>query len=333
VPRNVADSSKFTFRHLEVLFRYTEDGRGAIEQPVVTRWGSQLRTELSIDSRRSALEMAIDDPEFKCIAVTRKRQGEDDNREEDLRDDSLLPYPLQGRGVYTSVALSVKDMDYWDAVKEYQKLNAAICEAITMLSSGSALLSDAAISFLQLNDKLMSIKDDAFPRLLPTSADVAVFKQKWKERFQGHLTNAHYAALLLDPRKHVREFVKSQPAFLGEGDTFGNTAAIAAASAYVTAAADDDIPDDHPAVQSLSAKMTIKDAKEKLLDGQLRAYIGVHPKMTVKNLGIDDKLLRQCVEGDSPSLFFSQQVRNSHCELCVAMVHCRSLCHTCNADM
>jgi hypothetical protein len=62
--------------------------------------------------------------------------------------------------------------------------------------------------------------------------------------------------------------------------------------------------------------LRVKDAKEKWLETQLQAYLCLHRKVQLKHLGLDDKMIRQCIQRDSPSLFFEQKMSASAC--CVA---------------
>jgi hypothetical protein len=56
------------------------------------------------------------------------------------------------------------------------------------------------------------------------------------------------------------------------------------------------------------------DAKQKLLEGQLRTFVGVHPKLNLKVLAIKEEDMRKCVEGDSPLQWYTDKVPVT-CEL------------------
>lgn len=54
--------------------------------------------------------------------------------------------------------------------------------------------------------------------------------------------------------------------------------------------------------------MPVQDAKVLVLGTHLRAFIGVHPKITTKKLKITDEALSSCVMGTSPMSFWHGQV-------------------------
>ena len=118
-----------------------------------------------------------------------------------------------------------------------------------MLGGDTALLFDAVLACSVINDEIIKLKRESYPHLLPDAASVAVLKQKWRERLQGHLEPQHYYAILMDSRKHVRDcFVQKQPLLLGEAETRGNTAVIRAGLAFLLRTADRDVSDEEPAV-------------------------------------------------------------------------------------
>jgi hypothetical protein len=126
-----------------------------------------------------------------------------------------------------------------------------------------------------------------------------------------HLRGKHYLALLLDPRQHVREWVASQPSLVWSVATEnrGSTEASQTAFECLQKTADTDVPDDDEWVKKLVAQgMHVIDAKEKWLENQLLAYLGLHPKLLLKHLGLSDKIFRQCIQSDSPLQFFEQRV-------------------------
>jgi hypothetical protein len=64
-------------------------------------------------------------------------------------------------------------------------------------------------------------------------------------------------------------------------------------------------------VQDKVQHMAMQDAKELVLETHLRAFIGVHPKVTNKRLKIPDDALRKCVGSESPMDFWCVQVPKS----------------------
>jgi hypothetical protein len=232
--------------------------------------------------------------------------------EEDFSyDDESVPRSWQGHGKYTSVYTAVRDVGFWVEAKEYVSMNKSVCAAISMLSSDSALLSDAAIAVFKLKEEITALTVSSYPALLGDAADLAVFKAKWTARMNEHLRGQHYLALLLDPRQHVREWVASQPSLVGSiaTENRGNTEAIQAALECLQKTADTDVPDDDEWVKKLVAQgMHVIHAMEKWLENQLLAYLGLHPKVQLKHLGLSDKIFRQCIQIDLPSQFFEQRV-------------------------
>jgi hypothetical protein len=78
--------------------------------------------------------------------------------------------------------------------------------------------------------------------------------------------------------------------------------------------------------------MTITDAKESVLETDLRAFIGVHPKVTTKKLKIPDNSLRRCVGSDSPMEFWRVQEPSSVWLRLVAMRLLSAKPHACAVE-
>jgi hypothetical protein len=53
--------------------------------------------------------------------------------------------------------------------------------------------------------------------------------------------------------------------------------------------------------------MDMKDAQELWLEVQLRAFVGIHPKVGIKQLSIDADALRKCVGSECSLLFWSDR--------------------------
>jgi hypothetical protein len=150
------------------------------------------------------------------------------------------------------------------------------------------------MAFLTMDAKIQHITAEEYPRLLG-SASVTQLIQLWEHRMRRGQIDEHYSALFLDPRKHVREFVQADEAILGctEQESFGNTGMIQRARQGILRYAEQDVSADDPVVKAkVAAGMDMKDAQELWLDVQLRAFVGVHPKVGFKQLSIDADALR-----------------------------------------
>jgi hypothetical protein len=149
-----------------------------------------------------------------------------------------------------------------------------------------------------------------YPNLLEDEAHVTLLQAAWESRYKKALTDQHLAALLLDPRSHVRAFVQDDAAILGStaSANHGNTTALHRAVRCILCYAGTDVPAGDPIVQNkLSAGTNLQDAQELVLETNLRAFVGVHPRVTTKKLGISDEVLRKCVSGDSPKEWWKTQ--------------------------
>jgi hypothetical protein len=184
------------------------------------------------------------------------------------------------------------------------QLNELVAESIPILGGDLAALSDAAVAMLQLNDSVLTLTEGSYPDLLD-AVDISSIQKLWKGRFESFLRDVHFLALLLDPRAHIRAFVQQQPSILGSNDmpvaNRGNTQAINATIDALHRWADQCVSDDQPYVkkQVECGHMMLLDAKQKLLEGQLRAFLGLHPKLSIKVLGIGEDSFRKCVAGGS----------------------------------
>jgi hypothetical protein len=203
---------------------------------------------------------------------------------------------------------SIHDPNFWACADEFLQLNYPVLSAIKALSSDSALLSDACMAFLTTYAKIQSITAEEYPRLLG-SASVTQLIQLWEHRMRrGQIE--HYSALFLDPRKHVMEFVKADKAILGctELENFGNTGMIQRARQGILRYAEQDVSVDDGVVKAkVAAGMDMKDAQELWLEVQLRAFVGIHPKVGIKQLSIDADALRKCVGSGCSLLFWSDR--------------------------
>jgi hypothetical protein len=140
---------------------------------------------------------------------------------------------------------------FWACMYEYVQLNSTIIAYIADISSNSALLSDAAIAYLSIDAKLQAMTIDSFPNLLSSNVDLAILIRCWVERMSKRMTDEHFAALFLDARKHVRDFVQSEPALVGSVQLadYGSTNAITRAVRVIKKFATADVPDDDKVVK------------------------------------------------------------------------------------
>jgi hypothetical protein len=53
--------------------------------------------------------------------------------------------------------------------------------------------------------------------------------------------------------------------------------------------------------------MILQDAQELVLETNVRAFVGVHPRVTANKLGLSDDVLPKCVSGDSPKEWWKTQ--------------------------
>lgn len=54
--------------------------------------------------------------------------------------------------------------------------------------------------------------------------------------------------------------------------------------------------------------MHVQDDKEKILETQLRAWLGIHDRLTIKNMGIKEDDVRKCA-GSLPMDFWMHHVK------------------------
>jgi hypothetical protein len=158
---------------------------------------------------------------------------------------------------------------------------------------------------------MQNISATSFPRLLQSSSSQTILTTSWEIRARKGLVSEHYAALFLDPRKHVRDFVQSDPVFLGcaEQSNRGNTDSIKRAVQVLLRYAAEDVQADDSVVKAKVANgMKLEDAQEMWLEVQMRAFIGVHPKVRLKQLSIQESSLRKCVGSESSLQFWAEQV-------------------------
>jgi hypothetical protein len=116
-------------------------------------------------------------------------------------------------------------------MQEYMQLNQPLLSFIVKMGSDSACLSDAARSWLEIEEQFVGLSPEDISRLSMTpSGDVALLLTLCTKRVADGLKDPLYLALLLDPRPSMVAFVHKQ-GLLGDADNFtlGNTEAISAA--------------------------------------------------------------------------------------------------------
>jgi hypothetical protein len=274
----------------------------------------------SLVTHKAKLQNASDSNDFVRIASTARARddceqvadmlefGLTESDDDDDADVSMLVSNITNSR-FRLAYKSIHDPNFWACADEFLQLNYPVLSAIKALSSDSALLSDACMAFLTTDAKIQHITAEEYPHLLG-SASVTQLIQLWEHRMRRGQIDEHYAALFLDPRKHVREFVQADEAILGctEQDNFGNTGMIQRARQGILRYAEQDVRADDPVVKAkVAAGMDMKDAQELWLEVQLRAFVGVHPKVGFKQLSIDADALRKCVGSEFSLLFWSDR--------------------------
>ena len=217
---------------------------------------------VSLQRAKVALQLACNDPEFlraataSCSTVC-NTSGDDEmasllgSSQTDDIGTAMVPAVLLANPKFAAIYLSITSKTFWACVDAYVQLNGIIVTCITEVSKGCALLSDAALAYLSINDHVKALTEESFPDLLANSVDLAVFQMSWTDRMRTGMTDELYAALLIDARQHVREFVQSEHALVGSADlnNIGATDAIQRALKVVTKYADVDVPADDKIVQ------------------------------------------------------------------------------------
>ena len=215
----------------------------------------------SLIKHRHLLTQAIRHPEYERVAAASTSNAyfntdglspedvieiaEMEAQLEGIADRASIPAAVRKSTKYAAAYASVSSSSFWKQAHEFVELNSPVQQAITDLSSDSATLSDAARMFLQLNKKIILISHEHFPALL-TVATVNTMKAQWDSTFRGHLRPHHFVALLLDPRKHMRQFVQDEPAVIGASESRGDSDIIRQSVEFVRQFADTPVPDGCP---------------------------------------------------------------------------------------
>jgi hypothetical protein len=169
---------------------------------------------------------------------------------------------------------AVSSSTFWKHVHNFGSLNSPLQQAIASLSSDSASLSDAARTFSDINKRMITL-DGQLPPTLLTHASVATLQERWDSRFRNHRRPHHYVALLLDPRAHMWQFVRNEPAVMGTGTSYGNGPLIQTAEQFVRAFSDCLVDDDCPAIEKEVNRnnQPKASAEKKVLAGALRVLL------------------------------------------------------------
>lgn len=207
---------------------------------------------------------------------------------------------------------------FWAQLAQYVKLNECVAAAITALGGTSATLSDAALRMLQLNTHFVELSASDYAELLPT-ADIAILRALWHERYANHLRPHHHLALLLDPRKHFRQFVRGRKDLIGssEEENVGNTPYLRSADSVLEEISKFAFQDSEKCVSSIAKKqqagnaddLSFEQSVHKKLTGELKAWLGIHPNAQVTlPPGVQASKLNMCTSDCDPFDFWSTEV-------------------------
>lgn len=124
---------------------------------------------------------------------------------------------------------------------EFVDLNEGLCKFLTALGGASSTLSDTCVAFLTYDAEVRAMTTSSYPQLLGNAYRFGVHKASWQSRMERGLKPCHYAALFLDPRKHIRFVqcnlcaVQSQEILIGSeaGLDIGNTDALRTAIKFI----------------------------------------------------------------------------------------------------
>lgn len=206
-----------------------------------------------------ALQAACHDPAFSAVANSSDVSSctADEamanlllGRKDDAFDSAGVPVSLLSHPRFAAIYMAVINEDFWTRVDAYLQLNSIVVTCIAEVSKGCALLSDAALAYLSINDHVQALTQHSFPSLLTNNDDLATLQTSWADHMRMGMTDELYLSLLIDPRQHVREFVQSEQVLIGsvELNNFGATDAIHRALKVVSRYADMDVPADDKVV-------------------------------------------------------------------------------------
>eukprot|EP00892_Ulva_mutabilis_P007046 jgi/Ulvmu1/4713/UM002_0444.1 len=322
VRRAYSIATSFKAGPLNKLLATHNRAKVCIDTPVRSNFYTCIAMCAGLLGVKAALQAACLDSEFlhsarATAAAAGSRSGDPDmeyllgSSPEDGTNTARVPEALLGQPRCAAAYADIMNEGWWARLEAYVQLNRIILTCVAEVGKDAALLSDAALAYLSINAHISALTEDSFPALLSNGTDLAVFQMSWSNHMRIGMTDELCAALLLDARKHVREFVQSEPALVGSEalQNCGSTDVILRALKVVTKRARFDVPDDDKIVQSkVQHGMPLQDAKVLVLGTHLRAFLGVHPKVTTKKLKITDDALSSCVMGTSPMAFWQMLV-------------------------
>jgi hAT family C-terminal dimerisation region len=269
----------------------------------------------------------VSDPSFENSARasrSERRTEEDEQLEvmERLLEEGIeadlqpldIPSALAGNKRFCRAWQATLSDLFWNQLRQYVQLNEIVATAITCLGGTTATLSDAALRMLQLNSHFLALPERDYSELLP-SGDMTILRAVWQRRFQDHLRPHHHLALLLDPRQHVRHFVKGSKDILGskEEGTVGNTEFIRSADSVLEDISKFAFVDTEACVKSIVDRQQVDlsfcQTVHKKMSGELKAWLGIHPspKVTLPP-GVQASKLLQCTSECDPFDFWSSDV-------------------------
>jgi hypothetical protein len=139
----------------------------------------------------------------------------------------------------TRKGLTCPCQKYKIEMQEFLEINAPILKHIRALGADCASPSDACRAWLEIQDHFVQLTAKSLFRLsVSPQADLIQLQQQCAARVRYGLNDAHYLALLLDPRPGARAFVqKHKLAGSRENNTLGQSPALDAAKKELQAMA------------------------------------------------------------------------------------------------
>lgn len=233
-----------------------------IDTPVRSRFYSCSAMCASLKTVKAALLSACHDSEFLQVARASAANASSTPNDcdmvellgisvEDGSNTARAPEALLRHPKFAAMFADITSESWWARVDAYVQLNSIIVTCVAEVSKDAALLSDAALAYLSINAQVAALTVDTCAALLSNSTDLAIFQMAWSNHMRTGMTDELYAALLLDARKHVRDFVQSEPTLVGSQElrNYGSTDVIQRALNVVSKRARFDVPDDDKIVQ------------------------------------------------------------------------------------
>jgi hypothetical protein len=138
----------------------------------------------------------------------------------------------------------------------------------------------------------------------------------WNRRYQDHLRPHHHLALLLEPRQHVRQFVRGNKDIMGctDAGTVGNTEFLRSADSVLEDVSKFAFEETECCVKSVvdrkrEEEMSFYQNVHQKLSAELKAWLGIHPNPKVAlPPGVQAAKLLQCTSDCDPFDFWSTEV-------------------------